>query len=305
MKIATLLTVFNRRQKTLDCLHHLFTAVDTYNGSKEPANKIEATVFMTDDGCTDGTAEAVSQAFGDRELYIVKGTGSLYWAGGMRKAWQTALDTATKWDYFLLLNDDTNVFENVFEQLFEADDYGFRATGRHGLSSGITCQPGRPDEITYGGLNFVNRTKGRQQLLQPSGVPQRIDLTHANILMVHSTVAETIGIFHKGFRHSCADNDYSMTAHRHQLPAYSTSSVCGECEYDHDTNKSEIERLITMTLAERRRYINSPTHSDNDYLLFVRRNMPLRYPVAFLLRKMRLYCPSLYQRITHLRGVYK
>jgi hypothetical protein len=63
----------------------------------------------------------------------------------MRLAWQAALDTSIKWDYFLLLNDDTNVYSNVFEELFEADEYGYLETGKHGLTSGITCQPGNPD----------------------------------------------------------------------------------------------------------------------------------------------------------------
>ena len=307
MNIAAILTVFNRRQKTLSCLEHLFAALDAYNSRRDGGEgSIRLVVYMTDDGSTDGTADSVKTQFAGRDVHIVQGTGSLFWAGGMRVAWQAAIDDSSmQWDYFLLLNDDTNVMPNVFEELFEADSYGFQKKGVHGISSGITCEPGHPGVITYGGLNFVNKTKGRQYLLQPTGTPQHIDLTHANILMVHKKVVDTIGIFHKGYTHACADNDYSMTAHRHNIPVYSTSHVCGECEHDHDTRREEAQRLIGMTLAERRKYTNSPTHSDSDYLLFVRRNLPLRYPMTVAVRAIRVYLPWLYYYINKFRGVYK
>ena len=304
-RIAVILTVFNRREKTVSCLRHLIEAAE--------AAAVDFSVFLTDDGCTDGTAEAVQAVFSNLEpsfigdlqsprLHIVQGDGTLFWAGGMRKAWQAAIDSGTPWDYYLLINDDTYIYNNVFPQLFEAIEHGYRLTGRYGMASGITCQP---PEITYGGLNFVNKTKGRQELVKPSGTPQRIDMTHANILLVHHTVVDEIGIFHKGFRHSCADNDYSMTAARHGLPVYSTSHVCGECERDHSSLKEQTQMLMQMSLAERKKYVNAPLHSDSDYLLLVRRNMPLRYPMTRLMRAIRLYLPKVYHRITNFRGVYK
>lgn len=305
MKIAAILTVFNRKQKTLDCLQHLFEAVEAYNKIDTRKGNVEMTVFMTDDGCTDGTAEAVRAAFPQQDIHIVQGTGSLFWAGGMRLAWQTAIDSGTQWDYYLLLNDDTNVFTNVFEQLFEADNYSYRQVGTHGLSTGITCQPGDKSITTYGGMNFVNRAQGRQLLVQPNGRPQQIDLAHANILLVHSSAINKMGIFHGGFQHGCADFDYSMTAHHYGIPVYCTSHVCGECENDHHSQEGEINMLRTMSRTERKKYINSPTHSDCDYLLFVKRNMPMRYPLAALMRTIRVDFPTAYYWLSNLRGLYK
>ena len=302
-KIATILTVHNRKEKTLSCLSHLFVALNIYNNQQ--TEDIDLAVFLTDDGCTDGTADAVREAFPDKGIHILQGDGNLFWAGGMRLAWQTAIDTGTAWDYYLLLNDDTNVYDNVLEELFEADEYGYEETGKHGLSSGITCQPGNPDETTYGGFIFAGKAKGRHLLAHPIGKPQMVDMTHANILLIHQEVVGEQGIFYHGFRHGAADEDYSMQARRNHFPAAVTAHVCGECKCDHDSNKEEILRLMTMTLAERREYVNSPTHSDHDYLLFVRRNIPLRYPIAFILRHLRLYLPKLYYYITNFRGVYQ
>ena len=60
-----------------------------------------------------------------------------------------------------------------------------------------------------------------------------------------------------------------------------------------------------MSLAERKKFVNAPLHCDSDYLLLVRRNMPLRYPMTRLMRAIRLYLPKVYYRITNFRGVYK
>ena len=96
-KIAAILTVHNRKQKTLSCLQHLFSAIDSYNQQHE--ERIAVTVFLTDDGCSDGTAAAVRQALSERDIRILQGDGSLFWAGGMRCAWQAAIDSGTPWDY--------------------------------------------------------------------------------------------------------------------------------------------------------------------------------------------------------------
>ena len=46
-QIATILTVFNRKQKTLSCLQHLFAAVETYNQNNEEKDGFSMTVFST------------------------------------------------------------------------------------------------------------------------------------------------------------------------------------------------------------------------------------------------------------------
>ena len=298
--IAAILTVFNRREKTLACLRHLFSALSCTEGKA-----LRLSVFLTDDGCTDGTAEAIRAEFPDRDITILQGTGSLFWAGGMRLAWQAAIDSGTPWDYYLLLNDDTLVQDNVFRQLFEADAYGFKQKGKHGLASGATCQPADHSRITYGGFNYCSRAHVKANLAIPTGTPQEIDLSHANILLVHHSVTDDIGIFHKGYIHGSADFDYARTAHRRSYPVMLTSQVCGWCDYDHFSNEEEIHRLMSMSLAERKQYFSFPTRSDHDFLLFVRRNNPVRYPFTLFLRRLRLYLPSLYYHTTRLRGVYK
>ncbi len=304
-KIAAILTVFNRKQKTLSCLEHLFAALDNYNNQDAKEGAVQLTIFLTDDGSTDDTAEAIRVALPEQDIHIIQGTGNLFWAGGMRYAWEEALKNNQKWDYFLLLNDDTTPHKNMFEELFEADDYCKKHYKRKGIYSGIICMPGNPSTITYGGSVFANKTKGRQIMLQPTGVPQQADMTNANILLIHHSVVDEIGIFHRAFQHGCADYDYSMQAVKSGIPVLVTSYICGECEHDHDTQKEEIMRLINMSLRERIRYVKSPVHSDSDYLLFVRRNLLLRFPQSIIMRTFRVFFPKIYYYITNERGVYK
>lgn len=58
IKIATIITCFNRKDKTTSCLAHLFEATNNYN-IQHSQLPIELAIFLTDDGCTDGTAYAV------------------------------------------------------------------------------------------------------------------------------------------------------------------------------------------------------------------------------------------------------
>ena len=274
MEIAAIFTCYNRKQKTISCLQSLFDASDLYNADKDDNDKVSISVYMTDDACTDGTADAVREKFAERPITIVLGNGSCYWAGGMRLAWRDAINSGNRYAFYLLLNDDTELMDNVFSELFFCHQYALQHYGKPGIYSGIVCQPGHPEIVTYSGDVFTSNSKSKFRRLGPSDNPQMVDQTNANILMVSA-----------GF------------------PALITRSVCGACEYDHLSQKHVLEKLMNMTLAERKQYVYAPTHSDKDYLLFVRRNIPQKYMVSWCLRKLRLYCPGVYYRICKYRGL--
>ncbi len=296
MHIAVIITCHNRKEKTLHCLTNLFEAKKAYGH-----NEVRLAVFLTDDGCTDGTAEAVDQIFDRHEIHIIKGDGSLYWAGGMRAAWREALKEKKRWDYYLLVNDDTYAFDNLFTEMIEAHRYCLRTFKRPGLYSGVTCAQGQPNVITYGGDR--EDWLCRLHRMKPNGQPQLVDEANANLLLVPAMIVDEIGIFYEGYVHGSADYDYSRLARRNNIPVLITAHTCGECEYDHDSMRQEAKKLFSMNLSERRRYLNSPLHSDPEYLLYIRRNMPLRLPITLLLRKTRLYFPHIYYVFNKLRGI--
>lgn len=301
MKIAVLLTCFNRKEKTLSCLAGLYESQRVYY--ERNSSPIELEVFLTDDGCTDGTAQAVKASFAEKSIHILQGTGNMFWAGGMRFAWKEALKHHKEWDYYLLLNDDTTINAYCFNELMHTEAYSLDHYKQLAVVSGITCSADDPTKITYGGDIIPNKFNGRQIRLGRSSEPQMVDLTNANILLVPKEVVDKIGIFYEGYKHGRADNDYSMLARRKGIPVLITPGACGTCENDHGSKADFRDKIINMSQQERTAYFNHPIHCNHDYLTFIRRNMPARYPLSWLFRMMLTYYPKLYFRINGARGV--
>lgn len=303
INIAVIITCFNRKIKTVACLDKLFEACDMYN-KWHSATLLDLSIFLTDDGCTDGTSEAVLKKSLGRKIKIIKGSGKCYWAGGMRLAWKEALKEKGNWDFYLLLNDDTIVFNNLFEELLSTHQYSLSTYNKAGIYSGITCDIANPKIITYGGKKAKDTiTKTAIQPIGENEFPQAIDLTNANILLVSNTVVEQIGIFYEGYIHSSADYDYSLQASKHKIPVLLTSKVCGACEFDHISEKDEISKLAKMSLHDRINYVNMPTHCDKDYFTYIKRNYPHKFIGCWLLHKIRIISPTLYQKINKIRGI--
>lgn len=287
-RVAAIITSYNRKDKTLDCLKHLFSALDLYN-EKTPHENIQLQVFLTDDGCTDGTAEAIVAAFSNREIKIIHGNGNLFWAGGMRLAWNEALKE--KFDCFLLLNDDTNVFPQLFFELFLTQQYCLDKFKKKGIYSGCTCEKGNRLKVTYGGDIRLNKLLATSKRLAPNGVPQLCDMANANILFIPMVIIKEIGIFHEGYTHGIADHDYTIKARKRGIPVLITGTFCGECNNDHNFS---YEHFAKMSFNERKQYLNSPKGSAKDYLLYIKRNSILRYPIVYLGFLMKLFFPRIY-----------
>jgi GT2 family glycosyltransferase len=296
LKIAVLLTCHNRREKTIRCLESLFSSLDYYNINHDI--HIILRVFLVDDGSTDGTSKSVLDAYGNhRNIVVIKGSGKLFWAGGMRLAWNHALAENDTWNFYLLINDDTILYKECFDRLFETHNYSLNEKGKSGIYSGIICGVGNPKDITYGGIIWESKFWAKHRDLVPSGKPQMCDASNANILLIDKSVVDTIGIFYEGYSHGFADYDYSMHARKKGIPVFVTGLLCGECDYDHKTLGG---RILEMNYNERREYFSNPLHSTKEYLLFFRRNLPLRYPITMMGCLLRMYFPYFYLKIQNL-----
>ncbi len=300
MKIAVVLTCFNRCEKTLMCLRSLYRSLECYNKSHSET-PMALTIYLTDDGCTDCTVKAVKQEFANRSIIILQGTGDLYWNGGMRLAWNEAVKSREDYEFYLLLNDDVVLLENVLDDLLNVHTHSLRLYGKAGLYSGITSSKLDMSQITYGGNVWTNRFLGLSRRILPSMQPQSCDFVNANVLLVHRTVVDEIGIFYSGYKHGCADYDFSIQAKKHKFPVFVTSGVCGLCDYDHRSQAEIKNMVLKMTLTERKRYFAHPLHSNRDYLLYVWRNIPLRYPMVYFGRLLNVYVPSLYYKLDFVR----
>lgn len=297
--IAAILTCFNRKEKTLSSLTHLYSALQYYNHNADDILNI--TVYLTDDACTDGTADTIRSSFPDKEIHISRSEGNLFWARGMNHSWKEAASSETEWDYFLLLNDDTDMTEDCLDKLFKTQQYSMECNSKEAIVSGITAAKENHNEITYGGSVFLNRFKATLQQLQPSDYPQRCDLMNANIVLVPMYAFQKLGFFYP-YQHGCADSDYAVMANRADIPVYVSAEICGYCDHDHWSRETARDEILKMSLKQRKTYFSHPLHSNRDYLTMVRRIMPWRFPLVCIFRFMSLYFPRLYYRLTFNRA---
>ena len=207
--IAALITCFNRKEKTILCLTNLF---------KQPLlNNFELDVFLTDDGCTDGTAEAVGKTF--PQVHIIKGDGNLFWNRGMYIAWQAAIKEKD-YDFYLWLNDDTYLKPTAIKQLLLSSNECLNKSVIIGSTSAI----GNDKEITYGG-----RTKAKG-LLTPNGHLQPCELINGNIVLIPRYVYQQVGTNDPYFLHAIGDNDYGYRVIEAGLKNMVAPEILGECD---------------------------------------------------------------------------
>lgn len=295
INIAVIITCFNRCKLTVSSLSALFASKDLYN-IKHSDEKIVLNIFLTDDGCTDDTVETVLKTFPNEHIQIVKGNGSLYWAGGMRKAWQEAKNDNTDWQYYILLNDDTLCMNDAIEELFITEEFIKAKHGQEGIASAV-CQSVDGSTITYGAEYYARPLIGKSLIMHPTGKPEPCYRTNANLVLVAKSVVDKVGIFDEDFIHSCADWAYGIKANKAGLPVYITSKVCAICDNDHGTVKNEGEKVLKMNLKERKAFFNHPLRATSDKLLFMKRYYKEKYILLYLARTLAVYMPSLYYKL--------
>lgn len=163
MKIAILLTVYNRKDTTIASLQSLYKAIE-----QMPSN-IKFDIYMVDDGCTDGTSEIVHKLFS--KITIIKSSGNLFWSRGMRLAWETAIKSDS-YNYYLWFNDDAILYPYALKELFD--------TLSQSSQKDIICGAfeNKNHKVSYGGRNFSH------ELLTPNGKPQPIYYMNGNLVLI-------------------------------------------------------------------------------------------------------------------------
>jgi GT2 family glycosyltransferase len=216
-KIAVLLTCFNRKKLTLNCIQQL---------NKQVIRDFCLDIYLVDDGCTDGTYESVKTLY--PKINIIAGDGSLYWNGGMRLAWQTALKN--QYDFYLWVNDDSFIYPDAISNLVSSYYELVNSGKKVGAVLGSMVDP-ESKELTYGG-----RLKGGKlnplkmgPIIVPSNLAIECDYINGNFTLIPQSTVDKIGILNSKFTHSMGDFDYGLRAKQQGLLCYVAPGIYGEC----------------------------------------------------------------------------
>lgn len=290
-KIAVLLTVFNRKEKTLMCLDSL-EATHERSGSE-----LEYDVYLTDDGSTDGTAEALAGREYPFRLTVLPGSGSLYWNGGMINSWKAA-QAHGGYDGYLWLNNDTEVLDAFWGNLVEADSICREKYGRGGIYVGSTKDK-ETGRFTYGGFVFTNKWTLSDKMIHPDGQSYlECQCAHGNITFVSADVVEKMGIFYDGYIHGAGDHDYTYRAWKNGFHILVMKDYAGVCENDHPVTGGH--RFHGMNLKQRIAYMKSPFGFNlHNTLLFQKRCFPHRYIPVLVISWAKCLFPDLVSKMRH------
>jgi GT2 family glycosyltransferase len=239
MKIAVLITCYNRVRTTVECLGHLFAC-------KIP-DGIELEVWLVDDASPDGTGSMIKEVY--PSVNVIQGTGRLYWCGGMRLAWTTA-SKAKEYDGYLWLNDDTFLHQSALTTMIS--DYNELRIAAKNEVIVAGCVTDLTETITaYGGHNFED------QLVTADGRQQPLRMIHGNCVYISKQVFQLVGNYPEYFTHAFGDFDYSLRAAKLGIPSYLSSVNVGRC----GTNPISIWRISKTPFFKRVKDLYSPKNS--------------------------------------------
>lgn len=273
--IAVILTCFNRKAMTLECLDVLYQTTVPLNFTMD--------VYLVDDGSTDGTGEAVINQF--PLVNVIDGTGSLYWNQGMRLAWKTAVKNKI-YDFFLWLNDDTLLDVDAITELVSSYDDVIKKKQKLPIVCGACRKEHGKDEFSYGGR--INHEE-----IIPNGELQACKEINGNIVLVSKAIYDVIGMLSNSYTHGMGDVDYGLRALERGFVCFTSRKYIATCPPNESV---EGWSDSSNSLRERLKILYSPTGLNiKEYIIFRKRFWGWRWIIYALKVYVKALFPSLYK----------
>lgn len=223
MKILAMATSYNRKSKTLRALRALH--------NQSGLDHVQLDVVLLNDGSTDGTAEAVKEAF--PKVHIVHGDGKLYWAGGMRAVWSYVKREKVPFDHILVFNDDIELYKSALATLLKDHEHLLRNGYKEIVVTGNFLNK-TMKIITYGG--WIRSSKWhplRMALVSPNfklEEPTVVDTLNMNFTLISRSALERNGFLEDYFIHRAADFEFGLRVTKSGGVVASSSKVVGICD---------------------------------------------------------------------------
>ncbi len=282
IRIAVLLTCFNRRETTLKCLESLFC--------QELHDNISMEVFLVDDGSTDGTGDAVRQQFSS--VKIIEGSSNLYWCGGMRLAWDAAMNK--DFDFYLWLNDDTILLADALSTFMGAVNTATEiGDSFSGIIVGSTSSAETGDR-TYGGCIQTKDKSLDFRPVVPTGSLEPCDTFNGNCVLVSREAFHELGNLSPEFTHAMGDTDYGLRAKAKNIPMWVAPKYIGTCS----NNPKDSWMDNAVSLRKRIKNLNNPKGlPPKEWMFFCRRHAGWRWPCNVMKVYLRVLAPDKWDKL--------
>lgn len=251
-KIVIVLTCFNRKIFTKNCIEKLGIKNDSY----------EVLFVVTDDSSTDGTKEMLQELKEDYNILVIDGTGSLFWNGGMYKGLSLVLNTMEKnsekssvsvkldeindsmvqfikcADYVMLVNDDVDFETSAVSEMLHISDKENVVVGTVKSKNG---------NVSYGGVHFLSKHFVKYLIMDISD-NYKCDTFNANAVLIPAKIVKKVGNIDKTYSHSLGDFDYGLRISKSGYNILKTNFYVGSCE---DNDSKGTWRDVSLPVMER------------------------------------------------------
>lgn len=275
--IAALLTVHNRKAKTLSALDSLERHVALLPGAI-------ITAYVVDDGSTDGSGAAIADRF--PQVRLLHGDGKLFWNGGMRLAFAEAMRQG--FDYYLWLNDDTNLYHDALCRMLQ----GAARSNDNAIIVGSIRDPDS-GQLTYGGVRQLSRWRPfKFTWISPENTEVEVDTMNGNCVLIPRSVADRVGNLDPAFTHGIGDFDYGLRASRLGIRVLLVAGYVGECKRN-SLRGSWIDPSFPLTLRVRKA-IGPHGFPPRELAVFAKRYAGFFWPIYWALAYRRLFFPQVF-----------
>ena len=211
IKIAIVLTTYNRAQTTRRCLSSLKRQKDL--------GDVIIDLYVCDDKSNDDTVNVIRSVYPNANIYI--SNGDLFWSKGMYKAMELA--TKNEHDFYLMMNDDLELEDNCIKLMLTSYYSKNTICGIAGCTKSMDGQ-----SYTYGGRIYKSKLKlGKSEIVKPDNADHRCDVANWNCFLIPSKVIEIIGLIDDYYQHSYGDYDYCLRMGKAGIPIFVSDDYIG------------------------------------------------------------------------------
>lgn len=270
LKGAALLTCFNRKELTLECIRKLI--------NQSLHEKFTINIYLVDDGSSDGTSEAIKNTY--PEVTLIHGDGNLFWNGGMRLAWKTAQNH--NYDFYLWLNDDCMIAPDAIYRLINCYQALINENNNVGAITTTMVDP-ISNIPSYGGRSSLNKFTPIKMtpVIFPKDTAITCDMMNGNLVLIPNSSVKKIGILSNKYTHSLGDFDYSFRLAKAGLQCWIAPGVFGSCSLNSSKGTWKDK---TLPFKKRLGLLKLPNQLDpsEELLYFIKEHGGYSWPLLWL-----------------------